>query len=337
MPNINSATLSQYTDLVDRVFEKKIESYPMVLKNSTIVQKMNKKLGTWDSVRFAEEIDMDLYAKYRAEGNQSTTAVTQYGYEKDATVEYFTKEIEITRKMRDAGKDNIVSKLIDLLTDAPFRKLELDLAHRLSFAWSTSYTDNGGLSVDVSVWDTLALISTVHTLTGSATTYSNQVTGNPQFSKGALELAERLFAEETYNNLGERVAMMPDTIITTNDPTTVNQVKELLNATSDINTSNSGTFNVYKGSGYNHIIVPLISTTATGALDSTKRKYWFVASSMDSDFQLCILNEAYVNSPAVGKSGEDFSSENWKWLSGISYAMAILTGRWIKGSKADGS
>jgi hypothetical protein len=94
---------------------------------------------------------MDLYAKYRAEGNQSTTAVTQYGYEKDATVEYFTKEIEITRKMRDAGKDNIVSKLIDLLTDAPFRKLELDLAHRLSFAWSTSYTDNGGLSVDVSV------------------------------------------------------------------------------------------------------------------------------------------------------------------------------------------
>jgi hypothetical protein len=150
-------------------------------------------------------------------------------------------------------------------------------------------------------------------------------------------LAERLFAEETYNNLGERVAMMPDTIITTNDPTTVNQVKELLNATANIDTSNSGTFNVYKGSGYNHIIVPLISTTATGALDSTKRKYWFLASSMDSDFQLCILNEAYVNSPGTGKSGEDFSSENWKWLSGISYAMAILTGRWIKGSKADGS
>jgi hypothetical protein len=46
MPNINSATLSQYTDIVDRVFEKKRESYPMVLKNSTIVQKMNKKLGT---------------------------------------------------------------------------------------------------------------------------------------------------------------------------------------------------------------------------------------------------------------------------------------------------
>jgi len=337
MPNINTGTLSQYSDIISRVFEKKKETYPMVLRDSTLVQKVNKSLGTWDSIRFAEEIDMDLYAKYRAEWNQSTTALTQYGYEKDVTIEYFTKEIEITRKMRDAGKDNIVRKLIDLLTDAPFRKMELDLAHRFTFAWSTSYTDNGGLSVDVSVWDGLALISGSHTLTGSATTYSNQVTGNPQFSKGSLELAERLFAEETYNNLGERVAMTPDTIVTTNDPVTVNTVKELLGARADVETSNSGTFNVYGWGWYKHIIVPLIHTTAAWALDTTKRKYWFVASSMDTDFQLATLNSAYLNLPAQGKSGEDFSSENWKYLSWISYAMAILTGRWIKGSKGDAS
>ena len=332
MPSINTWTLSQYSDIVNRVFEKKKELFPMVLKNSPLVQKVTKQLGTWDSIRFAEEIDMDLYAKYRAEWNQSTTALTQYGYEKDATIEYFTKEIEITKKMRDTGKDNIVRKLIDLLTDAPFRKLELDLAHRFSNAWSTSYTDNGGLSVDVSVWDGLALISSVHTLTGSATTYSNQITANPQFSKGSLELAERLFAEETYNNLGERVAMMPNTIITTNDPVTINQVKELLNATADINSSNAWTFNVYGWTWYNHIIVPLMSTDANGWLDTTKRKYWFVASSNDSDFQLCVLNDAYLKTPAVWNSWEDFSSENWTYLSWISYAMAILTWRWIKWS-----
>jgi len=33
--------------------------------------------------------------------------------------------------------------------------------------------------------------------------------------------------------------MMPNTIITTNDPVTINQVKELLNATADINSSNA--------------------------------------------------------------------------------------------------
>jgi hypothetical protein len=45
------------------------------------------------------------------------------------------------------------------------------------------------------------LLSAVHKLTGSATTYNNIISGNPQFSKGALENAEKLFVEETYNNL----------------------------------------------------------------------------------------------------------------------------------------
>jgi len=31
----------------------------------------------------------------------------------------------------------------------------------------------------------------------------------------------------------------PDTIITTDDPNTINQVRELLNATADVDTSNS--------------------------------------------------------------------------------------------------
>jgi hypothetical protein len=45
------------------------------------------------------------------------------------------------------------------------------------------------------------LIYSAHTLTGSATTYSNAITSNPAFSKAALENAEKLFVEETYNNL----------------------------------------------------------------------------------------------------------------------------------------
>jgi len=39
--------------------------------------------------------------------------------------------------------------------------------------------------------------------------------------------------------------MTPDTIVTTNDPVTVNTVKELLGARADVETSNAGTFNVY--------------------------------------------------------------------------------------------
>jgi len=46
MPNINTGTLSQYSDIISRVFEKKKETYPMVLRDSTLVQKVNKSLGT---------------------------------------------------------------------------------------------------------------------------------------------------------------------------------------------------------------------------------------------------------------------------------------------------
>lgn len=93
------------------------------------------------------------------------------------------------------------------------------------------------------------------------------------------------------------MVMTPDTIITTDDPNTINQVRELLNATADVDTSNSGTYNVYK-TKYKHVIVPRIATTAAGAVDTTKAKYWFLAASKGSDFYLCMLEAPYLKSPA---------------------------------------
>ena len=133
-----------------------------------------------------------------------------------------------------------------------------------------------GRTVDITVWDGYALGYASHTLTGSATTYNNIITGNPQFSKGALENAEKLFVEETYNNLWEKMLMTPDTIITTDDPNTINQVRELFQATANIESSNAGTFNVYSHK-YKHVISRRIATTADWSVDSTKRKYRFLA------------------------------------------------------------
>ena len=182
----------------------------------------------------------------------------------------------------------------------------------------------------------MALLSGVHKLTGSATAYNNIITGNPQFSKGALENAEKLFAEETYNNLGEKMSMSGDTIITTDDPNTINQVRELLKATANVDSANAGTFNVYSAK-YKHVALPRLATTAAGAVDSTKRKYWFLTSSKDSDFYLCMLEQPYLKSPADGNNGEEFSSENWNYLTGSTFGIAIVTGRWIKGSTGLGN
>jgi len=56
MPSINTWTLSQYSDIVNRVFEKKKELFPMVLKNSPLVQKVTKQLGTWDSIDLQKKL-----------------------------------------------------------------------------------------------------------------------------------------------------------------------------------------------------------------------------------------------------------------------------------------
>ena len=98
----------------------------------------------------------------------------------------------------------------------------------------------------------------------------------------------------------------------------------------------SGIINVYKEK-YRHIVLPRLATTANGAVDTSKSKYWFLASTADSDFYLSVLEAPYLKSPSDGNNGEEFSSENWKYLTASTYGIAIVTGRWIKGSNWSGS
>lgn len=306
------------------------------MRSAPFVVEQSMPKGTGDTKRIAERLQRNQYASVRDEGNKATGARVQYGYEKDLTITTVALEVSITKRMRDAGKNQDILDNVTSLTEVCPNRLDLDLSHRFTFAWSTSYTDLDGRTVDVTTADALALISASHTLTGSATTYSNQITSNPAFAKSALATAERSFVENSYNNLWEKVTSNPDTILTADDPDTINAVRELLKATADVTTSNSGTYNVYQ-SKYKHIMWPRIATTATGDVDATKRRYWFLIDSGASDFNLAILNEAYLKTPMDGNNGEDFSSENWNYLSGMDYGIAVVTAKWIKWSKGDAS
>ncbi len=325
---ISSYDLGQMTDLVKRSFTDGIETLPMVMKNSGVVITEAMPMNSGDSKRFAERITTDQYASVRDEGAVADAGAVQYGYEKDAQVYTIAKTISITKRMRVAGKDRAILDEITNLSEVCPNTQELDLSHRLTFAWSTSYTYKG-TTRDLTTGDSVALISTAHTLTGSATTYSNQVTGNPAFSKGSLETAEKSFVEGSFDNLGVKVDVKPSVIITTDDPNTVNEVRQLLNATADVNSSNSGTSNVYK-SKYKHVSNSRIATDSNGGVDSTKAKYWFLASERASDFYLCELEAPYVKSPQDGNNGEDFASENWNYLAAATYLISIVTGRWLR-------
>lgn len=333
---LNSSSLPQFTDLVKRSFVDGLKSLNQNMRNAPFVNEDSMPQNTGLYKRYAERLTRNEYASFRAEGDVAAQALIQYGYEKDLEVSTVALAVSITETMRVAGKNQDMLDMVTSLSSVVPNSIDLDLSHRITFFSATTYTDRNGRVVSITVGDGLALGSASHTLTGSATTYSTLVTGNPQFSKGALETAEKSFVENTYNNLGEKMAVSPDTILTTDDPNTINQVRELIQATADVNSANSGTVNVYKAK-YTHVVAPRIATTAAGAVDSTKAKYWALICNDISDFNLAILQQPKLSTPMDGNNGEDISSGNWNYVVRAMYGICIVTPKAFRISKGDGS
>lgn len=323
---INTGSLPQFTDLVKRSFVDGLKSLGQDMRNSGFVIEEAMAQNTGLFKRYAERLTRNEYGSFRAEGAAAQQALIQYGYEKDLAVYTVSLACSITELMRLGGKDqDIIDSVTDLSGVIP-NSIDLDLAHRITFHTATSYVDRDGRTIDITVGDGLALGSASHTLTGSATTYSTIITGNPQFAKGSLETAEKSFVENTYNNLGEKMTLRADTILTTEDPNTINQVRELMNATADVSTSNAGTFNVYKNK-YKHVTAARIATNAAGGVDSTKAKYWALIASKASDFRLTILQQPTLSTPMDGNNGEDIATGNWNFVVRGVYGICIVTPR----------
>tara|TARA_R110000868_G_scaffold75006_9_gene216747 strand:- start:1058 stop:1840 length:783 start_codon:yes stop_codon:yes gene_type:complete len=253
---ITGGVFPQEIDVIARnTLNHTLKSLPQVMRNApfTMESKMAGNTGMYKI--FKERIHIGEYASYRPEGDVSAQAIVQYGYEKTMTLETKSKQVGITEIMRRAGKDSqeINDLIRSMVVNVPNR-MDLDLCHYcMTFHTATTYTDQDGRSINIAMGDTKAAGASDHTLTGSGTTYTTINTGNPQFSKGALEAAEKSFVENTYNNLGEKMTLAERRVIlTTEDPNTCNAVAELLHATADVTSSNSGTFNVYQNK-YTHI------------------------------------------------------------------------------------
>lgn len=333
--SFNSSSLPELVDVVDRLFVGYQKNFAPVLYSQSFITKDPKTRNSGLATLYAENIITNQYAAQTPEGSPAETYPAQYGYEKAAYINYFKKNISITRALREAGKGNQVERQVRDLVEAPMNRLELDLANRFTYAWSTSYTNAEGITVDTTSGDALAMISTAHTLTGTSTTWSNQVTGNPAFSKAALELAEQIAQRNTFDNLGKNITFKGTHIVTTNDPVTCNQVQELIHATQNVNATGANTYNVYSTSaaGYTHVIAPRIALDSTGARQTTYEKYWFVVDERLTSFFCNILTQPYVNTPSETNNGADFLTENWNFLSGMAYGIAVVSPRGIVGSK----
>ena len=157
--------LSVFTRLAGVIFDKATTMVDKNARNSGIF-KIESIPSNSGETRDYTEIDLEMYADNKPQGNQAGRARVQLGYNKLITVKRFAKDIGITHEMRRFGKyPEIISRLTNL-AQMPGNRLELDLSHRLGFGTATTYTDKNGSTVDISLGDTLALWSTAHNLAG---------------------------------------------------------------------------------------------------------------------------------------------------------------------------
>lgn len=330
------ATLPELVDVVNRTFVPYQEGYKGVFMSAPFVIKDGKARNSGNSTLYAEPIITERYAKMRPDAVSAQISPYQYGYEKALVVNSYTHVEAVSYGIHEFGRRDGMMNQMKMLVQAPTNKLELDLAARYAFAWDESYTDSIGATIDTSMGDGLAKISTVHTVTGSTRTFSNQVPANPAFSKASLVSAKKVGQRGTIDNLGVNTAFNADYIITTDDEDTVLAVKELLNATANIESPNANTYNNYTNATLKHIASPLICSDVLGQRVTAKEKYWFIVDSSLATLYLTIINPAYNRLPTLGGNGDDLLSGTWTFLSGIDYGICEVSGRGTVGSKGTG-
>ena len=330
---LNTVSLNVFARLAGVIFEKAKDKIDMVAQNSGLFSVENIPDNSGET-RDYQEIDLELYADNKDQGDQAGRARVVLGLNRLVTVKRIAKDIGITFEMRRFNKYPDVVRRLTNLAQMPVRRLELDLQHRIGFGTATTMTDKNGLLVTITTWDCLALFSTAHTLTGSSITYRNILAGNPILSKGALEGMERLVTEATLNNFAEKIIVPFDILWTTDDPATVNTALEYLRSVAAPDFANSGVDNVYKAK-YKHVKLGLVPTTAAGLPDAAKRRFWGIASSMITDAHLGIWEAPHLKTPSDLNAGEEFSTDDWNFGVRSGYGIGIVTGRWIKMSQGN--
>jgi hypothetical protein len=136
------------------------------------------------------------------------------------------------------------------------------------------------------------------------------------------------------------MAVQYDTIVTTDDETSVIQVKELLNATANVDSANANTFNAYGNSMYKHIINQRIAAKVIGqsiGVDTTKNKYWFLVASSMKPIIYGEVDAPSVTSPREGNNGEEASTGSWNFYGRGLWGACIPSPVGIIGSKGDGT
>ena len=284
-----------------------------------------------------QEFDRERLAEQKLEGQASAQRGIAEGYYKQME----RKTISITRKTAGeefmALKAHKLAENVTAVAEDIVDKIELDMRNFIGMGMNSSYTDNGGFTVDLTVGDGLALFNTTHTLKNSSTTYSNILSGAPSFSEESMEEAEDYFAYNVMDNYGKRLTVKPNTIITADKATMKNRVARLMKSISSesiegTSNANSGVINPWRDK-YQHLVTEF-DVDAQDITNSAKSFFWFLASLGGSPRKS--LQAYYVKwlSPMVAPP--EHNQDKWilSYTARSAYALGAVSGKGILISQA---
>lgn len=325
--NIN--VFSDFVRNAEILWIKGFMSVPQVARSSGLFKVVPIPQNTGNTREFSE-IETEEYARKKGESAQAKRARIQQGYTKIGRLYRVALDEGISYEMRTQGKYlEIQQKLLALGRVAPNR-LDLDLTHRVTFCTVTSYTDMDGDTVDLTVGDGFQLAYTAHTVRGGSATFRNRLANNPQLSWGSLEAMRKMRVENCINQFGQKMTCDDDMLFTGDDPVTVDTARVVLRAQSQPDQANSAIPNAQLGI-LRHVILPRLATDANGNVDSTKAKYWGVASSQSSSAYLGVHEEPHMKAPTApsGTSAEDFSTEDWNFGVAGGWMIVVVGASWF--------
>lgn len=328
MAGTTQISLAGFSELADTT-QRMVAAWPDLIDELAEVRKLYQTMdiprGTGNQ-RIVWELEGEMFARFKAEGADAAKTQVIKGYSKTGYIRRFAAEVDITWEAREQGKNQeVITRLTNLSTFAPQRMM-LDLTHRFTFAGSTSYTDMDGETVDVSMGDTYALAYALHTLTGSTSTYTSVITGNPQFSQGGFETGQEVANTQILDNFGNWRQLDFNTVVTSNDPATLREVRQLRNSTADNTQDNPGVTNVYKNM-FSHVVLPRLASTAAGAYDSTKKKQWHYVAAGQWQAYFCLFESPNLKVPMSMNNGEDINSDDWTYGVRASWMIVVVSAK----------
>lgn len=241
---------------------------------------------------------------------------------------------KLTHEMFLYESNDDMTDVIQELAEAVVMRQEHDIAMRLRYAGSTTYTSVGNNVVNIAIADTLALLSDAHTIPNSALTDDNDLDTIP-FNRPNFLTARgrfRIFR----NSKGLKINNLnPRTIITSDDSDMEAAVDEVIFSKLDPESARNRD-NSLSTKGYKHMMVPQLQQDGAGAVSTGGSYYWFLADLDKTELHLKIAEEPGMVMPKTIDMSDPNAPITGDHLVTTRGTYAIFCNRyhWIVGSLA---